>query len=314
MNDLCQAVRTLRKSPMFTVMAAVMLALGIGANTAVFSLMDAWLIRPLHFKEPDRLVVILGSDRKHPSDPFVFEGYRILLAWKNRSRSFENLCGLFWRSFVMIGNGEPEQFRGMAVTADFFRVLGVPPEVGRTFSAGDEAGPPLAVLSHSLWTRAFGASKDVIGRQITLNSIGHTVIGVMPADFDPSILNQPRLDGVWTLLRPGEKGYGPTELGPIAVIGRLKRGVMAAAAQAELGAIQDEVESGYAENMKKYGVLVAPLQADNSRTVRPTLLTLAGCVGLVLLITCTNVATLLMQECSLRPPAWRLICPRAKRA
>jgi putative ABC transport system permease protein len=300
MNDLRHAMRLLRKSPVFTAVALVMLTLGIGANTAVFSLMDAWLIRPLSFKNPERLVVIFGSDRKRPAEPLVFEGYRILLAWKERSRSFDDLGGLFWRSYVMIGNGEPEQFRGMLATADFFRVLGVEPVLGRTFSPGDRAGPPVAVLSHSLWTRRFGAAPDVVGKQVTLNSVPHTVIGVMPAEFDPRILNQPRLEGVWTLLRPGEPNYGTADLGPIAVIGRLKPGITPAQAQAELESIQDETESQHAENMKKFGVLVTPIQADNTRTVRATLLTLAGAVGFVLLIACTSVATLLMGRASSR--------------
>jgi putative ABC transport system permease protein len=300
MNDLRHALRLLRKSPVFTVVTLVMLTLGIGANTAVFSLMDAWLIRPLGFKQPERLVIILGSDRKRPAEPLVFEGYRVLLALKERSRSFEDLGGLFWRSYVMIGNGEPEQFRGMIVTSNFFRILGVEPVLGRTFSADDRAGPPVAVLSHSLWTRRFGATPDVIGKQITLNSVSHTVIGVMPAEFDPRILNQPRLEGVWTLLQPGEPNYGIADLGPIAGVGRLKPGITPAQAQVELESIQDETESQYAENMKKFGVLVTPLQADNTRTVRATLLTLAGAVGFVLLIACTNVATLLMGRASSR--------------
>src|SRR4029434_7612693 len=104
----------------------------------------------------------------------------------------------------------------MLAPVDFFRVLGVEPVLGRTFSPGDGAGPPVAVLSHSLWTRRFGAAPDVIGKQITLNTVSHTVIGVMPADFDPRILNQPRFEGLWTLLQPGEHNYGPMELGPIA--------------------------------------------------------------------------------------------------
>ena len=292
-NDVRFGLRVLSKNPGFLVTTALTLALGIGANIFAFSVVDAWLLRPLHFKQPDRLVLILKSTLNRPSEPAVFLGYRDYEAWKRESYSFDRLAGAFWRNFIRTGVPEPQELPGMVVTEDFFETLGVPPQIGRTFDARDLEGPPVVVLSHNLWQSQFGSSPGVISKSVILNGQTFQILGVMPSDFDFRILNQPNPSAAWVLLQPGERGYDLNSAGPIAAIGRLKSGVSTQGAQAELSNIQREVDSHYPDNPKGYKILVSGLQADNTRTVRASLFTLTATVGLVLLIACTNLSSLL---------------------
>ena len=263
----------------------------------MFGLLDAWLIRPLAFKDSTRLVIVLGSELKRPNEPAIAALYRDYLAWKNQSRSFTDLAGMFWRTYLVTGNGQPEETSGMVVTADLFSTLGVAPELGRTFRHEDLNGPPLVVLSHAFWQRRYGGSAPAVGSYITLNSQPHLIIGVMPATFDLRMLEQPKgNEGIWTLLQPGEQNYGPNSFGPIAAVGHLKPGITAEAAQAELTALQQRVESSMPNGLKGFGASVTHLKADNTRAVRPTLLTLTIAVVLVLLIACTNIGTLRMGQ------------------
>lgn len=289
--DLRYAARALRKNPRFTLLVTATLALGIGANTAVFGLVDAWLLRPLRFQDPDRLVIVLGSHVTRPTEPAIFPLYRDVVAWTEESRSFERMAGVFWRRYLLTGRGDPEQVSGMVVTTELFDTLGVAPLVGRTFNRDDLHGPPRVVLGHALWLRLTGGSPDAVG-SLTLNGRPHEVIGVMPRDFDFRILDQPA-GALWTLLQPGEANYGPQSTGALAVIGRLKPDVTASAAQTELLAIQERVERRFADGLRQHLPLVTALQADNTRTVGATLFTLTAAVGFVLLIACTNIATLL---------------------
>jgi len=294
-RDVRYALRMLRRNPGYSTVIVAILAIAIGANTSVFSLLDAWLIRPLPFKDPARLVIVLGSERKRPTEPAIAILYRDFVAWENHSHSFDDFAGMFWHSHLLTGNGEAEEVGGMVVTVDLFRVLGVAPELGRTFVHDDLGGPPAVVLSHSFWQRRFASSPAILGSYITLNSVPHRILGVMPAFFDLRMLEQPNgNDGVWTLLQPGAPGYGPESPTPIAAVGHLKRGVTAAAAQAELFTLQNQVESKLPDRLKGFGVLVTNLQADNTRAIRSTLFTLAASVGSVLLIACTNIGALLM--------------------
>lgn len=266
-------------------------------NTAMFGLLDAWLIRPLAFKDSTRLVIVLGSELKRPNEPAIAALYRDYLAWKNQSRSFTDLAGMFWRTYLVTGNGQPEETSGMVVTADLFSTLGVAPELGRTFRHEDLNGPPLVVLSHAFWQRRYGGSAPAVGSYITLNSQPHLIIGVMPATFDLRMLEQPKgNEGIWTLLQPGEQNYGPNSFGPIAAVGHLKPGITAEAAQAELTALQQRVESSMPNGLKGFGASVTHLKADNTRAVLAMLLTLTIAVVLVLLIACTNIGTLRMGQ------------------
>lgn len=160
-TDLKYASRVLRKSPAFTLMAVGMLALGIGANTAMFSILDAWLLEPLHFPHPERLVIVLKSELNNPREPKLFDGYRDWEAWSRESRSFSDLAGVFWRSFESLG-GDESVF-GMIVTANLFDTLGVKPERGRTFRTDDVTGPPVVVIGHDFWQTRFTPSSCKFG-------------------------------------------------------------------------------------------------------------------------------------------------------
>jgi len=147
-QDLRFGLRMLFKQPGFTLIAVVTLALGIGANTAIFSILDAWLFRPLPFKDSDQLVIVLRNDLKRPTEPAYALLYRDFEALKEQSRSFESLAGIFWRRYLLTGTGEPEELDGMIATFDLFTTLGVPALRGRTFSCDDLSGPPVTVISH----------------------------------------------------------------------------------------------------------------------------------------------------------------------
>ena len=178
------AGRFLRRNPGFALAAVATLGLSIGATVVVFSIIDAWLFRPLSFPEPDRLTISVYATRERPSEPAVFVLYRDYLSWKARSRSFESMSAVFPRTYLMGDVAEISTAEGLVVTGEFFRTLGVSPRLGRTFSHPDEAGAAVTVLSHGLWERRFGAAETVIGTSVTLNDVQHEVIGVMPPEFE----------------------------------------------------------------------------------------------------------------------------------
>ena len=291
-RDTKHAGRFLRRNPGFAAVATATLALSIGATVVVFSIIDAWLFRPLDFPEPDRLTISVYATRERPSEPAVFVLYRDYLSWKERSRSFESMAAVFPRTHLMGDVADIATADGLVVTGEFFRTLRVSAGLGRTFSDADEAGAAVTVLSHGLWERRFGASETVIGTSVTLDDVPHEVIGVMPPGFELRMLDQATGFELWTLFRPGEPGYTPGGTGGVAVLGRLRSGTSIAAAQQELTAIHRDTESFYARNAADFDVLVASLQADNTRTVRLTLVIVAGAVGCLLLIACMNIAAL----------------------
>jgi putative ABC transport system permease protein len=288
--DLKYAARILRGSPTFTFLVVALLALGIGANTAMFSILDAWLLQPLHFPEAERLTIILKSEVTKPGEPKVFDGYRDLEGWARQSRSFSNLGGIFWRSFQGI-NGDDGVF-GMIVTANLFDTLGVKPERGRIFRPEDVDGPPVAVIGHDLWQNRFHGASDILGRQFALASKTYQIVGVMPRGFGLRMINQDSDTQFYALIQKDEAGYRGDGADPIAVIGRLKPGVSVAAAQAELASIQRSIDQLHADNPKGYTVLVSKLQTDNTRDVRASLSLSAAALGFILLIVCANVGSL----------------------
>lgn len=295
-SDVRLGLRVLCKSPGLVATGVLTLALGIGANVFAFSVIDAWILRPLHFKQPKQLVLILKSTLDRPSDPAVFPGYRDYDAWKRESHSFDRLAGTFWRDFIRTGVPEAQELQGMMVTEGFFETLGVPAQIGRTFDERDLEGPPVVVLSHHLWQTQFGSSPDVIGKSVILNEKVFRIVGVMPGDFDFRMLGQPERSAVWALLQPGERRYDSISEGPIAAVGRLKPGVSMQGAQAELSNLQRQIDTQYPDNPKGYTVLVSGLQADNTRTVRASLFTLIATVALVLLMACANLSSLLVSR------------------
>jgi putative ABC transport system permease protein len=264
LHDLRYGARMLAKHPGFTLIAVITLALGIGATMAVFSVVDAWLLRPLPFKEP------------------------------------ESLAGYFWRDFTLTGADGAESLLGQIVTPGYFATLGIAPLHGRTFRAEDAQGPPVVMLGHGFWQRQFGGAPDVIGKTLTLNDKTYTVIGVAPPGHSlPSVAQPDRTEDVWLPVKPDEplpfeRSYREAPEQPLGVVARLKPGHSAAQAKAELEAIKTRSDAQHASTYTRFTTFVANLQQDATRSLRPTLLAIAGAAGFVWLIVCANVAGLLL--------------------
>ena len=291
-QDFRYALRTLRSSPGFAAIAILTLALGIGANTAIFSLVSAVLLRPLPFAEPSRLVLLWenftgvgGPDRVEPAAATVVQ-------WKARTRSFEDITMFVTQPYNLTGSGEPERLMGVRTDTKLFSVLGLRPILGRTFVADDE-GPdatPVVVISERLWMRRFGADPALVGKTIVLDGLARTVIGVVPQDF-----RFPNTEtSVWV-----PAAYSPAELAnPSAynyyAVARLRPGIDFAAAQAELNVVALAMQSERPNGAGQSQFTVTRLQEHLARAARPTLFVLLAAVGAILLITCANVANLLL--------------------
>lgn len=295
-RDTALAIRQLRRSPIFAGVALLTLTLAIGATVSTFSLVDAWLIRPLPFPQADRLMIGLAATHERPNDPAVFLLHRDFVAWKERSRSFESLAAGFRRTYLINTGNDASEAMGLAVSGDFFKCLEVPPLLGRSLSADDSNGPPRAVLSYGLWQRLFGGVPSIVGQTMALNGVTHEIVGVMPRSFDVRLIDQTHGFEVWTLLDPREPGYGANGAGPVAIVGRLRDGTSIAAAMREVSSIQQEEESQFAEGLGRYVVLLTPLAVDNTRTIRATLLTTAGASACLLVIAGLNLCTLLISR------------------
>jgi predicted permease len=291
-QDLKYAGRTLRRNPGFAAVALPTLAIATGAVVAVFSIVDAWLLRPLNFPHAERLVIAFAARPERPAEPAVWLPYRAYTAWKERSRSFESLSAAFVRDVTLTTAIDAQTVLGLNVTPEFFRTFGIEAFLGRTLSTEDLTGPRAVVLSYGLWQRQFGGSHDVIGKAVALSSVPHDIVGVMPQDFETRVLDM-RFD-FWTSLTPGEAPYTADGMGPVTVIGRLRNGISIDGARSELAAIFRDIESAYAPNFDRFVVNLTSLQADNTRTVRATLLTVSAAVVALLLIASMNVGALLL--------------------
>ncbi len=294
-QDLRFGVRMLLKRKSFTAVAVLTLALGIGANTAIFSVVNAVLFRPLPYQEPERLVAVWasnpgrGEQRVGASEPDFVD-------FKKQAGALESLAVFTQYRPALTGAGQPEKIYGASVTPDFFSVLGVQPALGRNFSGTDaDPGQRTVILSHELWQRRFGADLQVIGKEIQLNQVAHTVIGVLPAGFHP--LSEDK-----DLYRPlkFDKASGDRSYRILPMIGRLKAGATIKQAQAELAAIASRLETQYPATNSGYGIRLIPLDEQIKGDVRQGLLLLLGAVGMVLLIACTNIAGLLLAQAAAR--------------
>ncbi len=293
-TDLRHAFRVLRRAPAFTATTVLILALAIGANTAMYSIVDAWLFRPLHFKDSNQVVIVLRGDLKHPGAVPIFDFYRDYLDWKPAARSFQGMSAMFWQGFAITGSGEADHVMGMNVTADLFQTLGVAPQFGRGFTPSDLGGPPVVAISHQFWQQHLGGARNVLGRTLTLNAKLYTVVAVLPAWFSLRMENQGFDPQILALMRPDDPDYRRESIHPVAVIARLKPGVNIATAQAELFTLQRPLDARHPEVPKGFGVFLTRLQDDNARFIHSSLVTLLAAVGLVLLIACANVAGLLL--------------------
>ncbi|MFN2476878.1 MAG: ABC transporter permease [Chthoniobacterales bacterium] len=300
-GDLKYALRMLLKAPGFTVIAVLTLALGIGANSTIFSVVDALLLRPLPFPDPDQLVVVWGRSSTDGSnrDALSFPDYVDL---RDGSKSFTALAAYRWTEGPLAGSGEMQLLRGVAVTTEIFRVLEVQPMLGRAYTADDhmDGAPYVIILSHAFWQRGFGGDQNVIGREITLSGRRLTIVGVMPPGWKFPVDHE-RID----YLAPLE--YLPAAQlqnrgGHFArVVGRLKPDVSIRHAESETSAIASHLARQHpSTNANRLSTAVVTLHSDVVGNVRPALLILLGAVALVLLIACANVANLLLARAATR--------------
>jgi putative ABC transport system permease protein len=287
LQDLRFAVRLLWKSPGFTAVAIVALALGIGANTAIFSVVNSVLLRPLPYRDADRMAIVWetnkaqGWGRMGPSGPNYLD-------FRDQSKSFEDLALLEQGTGTVTGFGEPRQVPALRVSTNFLPVLGVRPTLGRNFAPAEGWNQRVVILSDTLWNQLFGRDPNVIGKKVMADDIPYTVIGILPPSFwspDPAELLVPWVDSDLAAKTRSDHDFG--------VIGHLKPGVSIKQANAELDTIERRIVAPFV-SMKDYGVTVVPLQDALSENVRTGMLLLLAAVTLVLLIACGNLANLML--------------------
>jgi putative ABC transport system permease protein len=293
-QDFRYGLRMLRKSRGFTAVAVITLALAIGANTAIFSALYPALLRPLPYRQPDRLVT-LGENRPQLPCCSYVSSYPDYLDWKHTAKSFESLAGFFDDSFILTGNGDPKTIFSAMVTPNFFSTLGVRPLLGRDFVAGEDLpegqGPAVAILRYDFWRSDFAADPHVIGRTIRLDNKPVTVVGVLPRDFEFAPEGSALL---WVPLHPNSYTATARNLRWLNVIGRLAPGVGLEQARAEMQGIDAQLAQEYSRQNASVFVTLGSLRDEIVGNIRPLLLILFGAVSFVLLIACANVANLLM--------------------
>src|SRR5215472_7170213 len=296
-QDLRYAIRTLRKSPGFTLVAVLTLALGIGANTAMFSMVRGVVLAPLPYSQPDRLVLLLESNQRFARDAISYPNF---VDWQRGARSFVQMAAIMLhQGFDLSAPGAPEHLDGVQVTAGFFSTLGIAPILGREFSPQEDrhGAAPVAVISNRLWRNRFGASPEALGKPLILSGTDYVIVGILPPRFR-------FLDEADVYLPLGQ--YNPLLLeargshAGIVAVARMNPGVSVAQAQAEMSAIQDHLDQLYPDANRGTGADVEPLKQLIVQDVRGTLLLLLGAVGLVLLITCANVANLCLARSAAR--------------
>lgn len=307
LQDLRFAIRQLRKSPGFALTTILTLALGIGATTAIFSLINAVLLRPLPFPQPDRLMSVgLIHTSVTKSGPPESLSYPDFFDWRTRNRTFESLASYHGDNHTLTGNGTPRQLEAQTVSSEFFRLLGINPLLGRGFVAEDEKpGTHVAVLSHETWQSVFGGDPSIVGRNITLDRNTYTVIGVMPKGFEFPI--QAPAPQLWTSLADDATDKDPitAQRGAhmVNLVGRLKPGISVAQANADLNVIAQSLAAQYPESNKQFaGAVVISQLEDLVGSTRSALNVLFAAVVFVLLIACANVAGLMLTRASRRRP------------
>ncbi|HEV2419216.1 MAG TPA: ABC transporter permease [Terriglobia bacterium] len=302
-QDSRYGLRQLRRNPGFTAVAVITLALGIGANTAVFSIVDAILLRPLPYKNADRLTV---TWQRLPKDRIglTFDTYREFEQWQQYSHSFQKLAAATWArdaGAVLSWHGKKREMLAVPVSVDFFSLLGIRAAQGRTFEAEDLKNPCTAVLAHSFWQERLGGTPGWVGKSLILNNTACTVVGIMPKDFS----FYPKQTQLWTLITPDSDFAKKAWDMPVGVFGLLKPGVGRAAAQAELNGLESRILT---ENPSLAAMKLQPNVLDlqweftwlTGRNLRSSLVILFAAVIFVLLIACVNVANLLLGRGSAR--------------
>jgi len=289
-NDLGYAVRVLLKSPGFTLIVVLTLALGIGANTALFSVVNGVLLNPLPYPQPDQLAVVSQKTAQFEQASVSYPNF---LDWQKDNHSFQLMAAFRRDDFNLTGQGEAERLNGDLVSAGFFPLLGVRPVIGRTFSAEEDrlGGAPVALIREGLWKRRFGSATDILGKTITLNGTSYAIIGVIPATYQlPSDREVYVPIGQWSepSFRDRRMSFG------MQVLGRLSPGVTFGQARADMDRIARNLSISYPEADAGKGVTIVSLRKNIVGDIEPFLLVLLGAVAFVLLIACANVANLLL--------------------
>jgi predicted permease len=300
-QDLRYGARMLLRNPAVSAVAVVTLALGIGANTATFSIVNAVMLRPLPYQNPDRLVSLWTNVPEHGRQPITPGNF---VDWKNQNTVFENMAAFSSSTVTLTGDGEPAQMMGANTSAGYFAVVGVEPMIGRLFHP-EEYAPgknQVVILGNAFWRSHYGGDRTIIDKTITLDGRSFTVAGVMPPGIYPL---WPTTEGrisfdethqqFWLPMAYNSRWAANRTAHALGVVGRLKAGITFAQAQAEMNTIGARLEQEHAEN-KGERIIVNPFMNEVVGDVRPALLTLLGAVGLVLLIACANIASLLLAQ------------------
>lgn len=297
LQDIRFAIRNLKKTPGFTLLAAVTLALGIGVNTTMFSVVDGVLIKPYPFKQPGKLVVLYETNAKRNINRSA-PGYQNALDWQREAKSFESIGLVSGRSAVLGDGDEPERLLSGIVSWNLFPTLGKDPIIGRHIREDEDrpGAPGVVLLGHALWMRRYNGDPNVLGRVITINTRPHTIIGVMPAQF-----KFPSNHQLWVPLAPIANTWSRGSHGGVEAFARLKPGVTMENAAAELRGISQNLATAYPAENEGWSSTVRPLAEEMTPDdVRLTLWTMMGAVTFVLLIACANVANLLLARATAR--------------
>jgi len=303
LQDLRFGFRMLVKRPGFTVIAVLALALGIGANTAIFSVVNAVLLKPLPYKDPQRIVAVwetnpqLGAEMRNRNEVAMGN----FLDWRAQNQAFERMGALFYSNANLTGAGAPERLQSVVVTTNLFDVLGVQPALGRSFRPEEEnvASPRVVLLSHGLWQRRFGADPTVVGRTLTINGNQVTVVGVMPQGFQLQFPTSMQVE-MWLPMRIDTAAQADRKAHYLYVLARLKEGMTLEQSQAAMTSIAGQLQQQFPETNADKGAHVVSLHKQLVGNVQPYLYVLFAAVGFVLLIACANVANLLLARVAAR--------------
>ncbi len=295
LQDLRYSFRLLAKNPFFSAVAVLILALGIGANTAIFSVVNSVLLRPLAFHDPSRLVIVAEKS----NFPLISTSYQNYVDWRAQSHSFESMEATRGTAVNLTGAGDPQQLKGRMITAGLLPLLGIDARLGRRISEEENraGGAPVVMISYGLWQRQFGGAQDIIGKALNLDARPYTVIGVLPPGFEllqPADVYLPFIP--WANTLPDDRNWHPG----IIAIGRLKPGISREQANTEMIGITKRLEQQYPEYNTGTSAEVVGLQDQMVKNVRPALMLLLGAVAFVLLIACVNVANLLLARAAAR--------------